>query len=37
MEDFGAHPDRFLKRRRADGHDHEFLEIDVIVGMRAAV
>ena len=34
---FGSHPQSLAKRGRSDGHDHEFLQIDVIVGVRAAV
>ena len=37
VEDFSAHADRFSHRIGADRHDHEFLEIDRIVGMRAAI
>ena len=37
MEDFGAHAQGFGEVRRADRRDHEFLEVDRIVGMRAAI
>ena len=37
MEDFHAPAQRLGKRGRADGHDHEFLEVDVVVGVRSAV
>jgi len=37
MEDFRAHAHGVLQRFGADRHDHEFLEIDRVVGMGAAV
>ena len=37
MKDFRAVAKRFAKSRRAFRHDHEFLEIDRRIGMRAAV
>ena len=37
MEDLGARAQRFAEVRRAHRLDHEFLDIDVIVGMFAAV
>ena len=37
MEDFDAPAQRFGERRRAYGHHHEFLEIDVVIGVRATV
>ena len=37
MEDFGAHAHGFGDARGADRHDHEFLEVDRIVGMHAAI
>ena len=37
MEDLGAHAQRFLEALRADGHDHELLDIDAVGGVRAAV
>jgi hypothetical protein len=37
MEDLRAAPQRFRKALRADRHDHELLEIQRIVGVRAAV
>ena len=37
MKDLGPAPQRFAEGRRADRHDHEFLEIDAIVGVRAAI
>ena len=37
MKDFRAHAQRVGEGLRADRHDHEFLEIDRIVGVHAAV
>ena len=37
VEDLGAHRSASAKRRRADGHDHELLEVDGVVGVGAAV
>ncbi|CUH53066.1 hypothetical protein SHM7688_02518 [Shimia marina] len=37
MEDFGAHADGFANVRCAHRHDHEFLDVDRVVGMLAAV
>jgi hypothetical protein len=37
VEDFDAHAQGFAEARSADGHGHEFLEVDGIIGMRAAV
>ncbi len=37
MEDFGAHAQRIGKGLGADRLDHEFLDVDVVVGMLAAV
>ena len=37
MEDFGAHAQAVGKRVRADGHDHEFLNVQVVGGVSAAV
>ena len=37
MEHFGSHPEGFGKRCSSDGHDHEFLEVDPVVGMGTAV
>ncbi|OIQ73058.1 hypothetical protein GALL_453100 [mine drainage metagenome] len=37
VEDFGAHADRLADVVRADRHDHEFLNVDRVVGMFAAV
>ena len=37
VEHFRAPPYRLGQRRRADGHDHEFLEVDRVVGVLAAV
>ena len=33
----GAPAQRLAERRRADRHDHELLQVDVVVGVRAAV
>ena len=37
VEDLDAPAQRFGERFRADGHDHEFLEVHVVVGVGAAV
>ena len=37
VEYFGAHAQRFVKVGRTYGHDHEFLEVDGVVGVGAAV
>ncbi len=37
VENFDAPAESFAESRRADGHGHEFLEIDGTVGMRAAI
>ena len=37
MKDFDAHAQGFAEIRRADGHDHEFLQVHGIIGVRAAV
>ena len=37
VEDFRAPAHGVAQRRRADRHDHEFLEVDRVVGMRAAI
>ena len=37
MEDFGAHANRIAHGGRRDRHDHEFLNVDRIVGMHAAI
>ena len=37
VEHFGAVADRFLEARCADRDDHEFLDVQVVVGVRAAV
>ena len=37
VEDLGAHAQRVAEARRADRHDHELLEVDGVVGVRAAV
>ena len=37
VEDLGAGPQRFGKRRRAERHDHELLQVDAAVRMRTAV
>ena len=37
VEDLRAPADRFRNRWRAQGRDHEFLEVDGVVGMRAAI
>jgi hypothetical protein len=37
VEHLGAHPQALGERRRAGGHDHELLEVDLVVGVRAAV
>ena len=37
VEHLGAHPQRLGEGARADGHDHELLEVDAVVGVGAAV
>jgi hypothetical protein len=37
VEDLGAHAQRLAKRARADRHHHELLQVDGVVGVRAAV
>ena len=37
MEHLGAAAQRLAERRRADRHDHELLQVEVVVGVRAAV
>ena len=37
MEDFGTHAEGFGEILGADGHYHEFLEVDVVIGVLAAV
>src|SRR5712692_5263092 len=37
VEDFHSPAQRFGKRLGADGHDHEFLEVDVVVGVSTTV
>ena len=37
VEDLRARAQRLRERRRADRHDHELLEVDGVVGVRAAV
>ena len=37
MEDLCPHAERFSKGCGADRHDHELLNIDIVVGMSAAV
>jgi len=37
MKHFRPHAEGFTEIRRAKRHDHEFLKIDVIVGVLAAV
>ena len=37
MEDFGADAHRFGNARSADRHDHEFLEVDRVVGVHSAI
>ena len=37
MEDLDAVAQAFGKRRRADGQDHELLDVDAVVGVRPAV
>ncbi len=37
VEDFRAVAQRFGQRRRADRQDHELLDVDAVIGMRAAV
>src|SRR5262249_47767582 len=37
LKDLDAHAQPLAERRRADRHDHEFLKIDRVVGVHAAV
>ena len=37
MENFDAPAQGFVKIGRAKGHDHEFLNVHGIIGVRAAV
>ena len=37
LEGFSAATQRFTERRSADRHNHEFLQVEVVVGMRAAI
>ena len=37
VEDLGAHPQALREGGRAHRHDHELLEVDLVVGVRAAV
>ena len=37
MKNLRGHAQSFLEVLRADGHDHEFLNIDIVVGVLAAV
>ncbi len=37
VEDFGPHAQALREARRAIGHDHELLKVDLVVGVRAAV
>jgi hypothetical protein len=37
VEDLGPHPQALGERRRARRHDHELLEVDLVVGVGAAV
>ena len=37
VEDLGGHPEPFPESLCAHGHDHEFLDVDVVVGVLAAV
>ena len=37
VEDLGAVAQRLAQSRRADRQDHEFLDVEAVVGMRAAV
>ena len=37
MEHFDAPAQRFVKAGSADGHDHEFLHVHGIIGVRAAI
>ena len=37
VKDLGPHAQRLAEGRGAEGHDHEFLEVDVVVGVLAAV
>ena len=37
MKDLGAHAQRFAEIGRPDGHDHEFLNVERVVGVGAAI
>ncbi len=37
MEDFGRHAQGFAKAVGPDWHDHEFLNVDIVIGMGTAV
>ena len=37
MENLGPHAQRLPEGGRAQGHDHEFLEVDGVVGVLAAI
>ncbi len=37
LEDLGAHPPCLGKPVRTNGHDHELLQIDVVIGVGPAV
>src|SRR6185437_11071276 len=37
VEDLRSIAQRLTKRRSADGQDHEFLDVQAVVGVRAAV
>ncbi len=37
MEDLGSHPQCFFEAAGAGRHDHELLDINIVVGMGAAV
>ena len=37
MEDLGAVAQRLAEARRADRQDHELLDVEAVVGVRAAV
>ena len=37
MEDFGGHAESLPESLRAHGHDHEFLDVHIVVGVLAAI
>jgi len=37
VEDLGPHSEALVERRRADRDDHELLEVDLVVGVGAAI